>query len=314
MSSHHLVDPELQSLLEVYLTDGVSAGNLAENRSSRAALVDAAPPPPDDGVRREDRTVPGRAGDPDVPLIVYTPPVPGPRPALLHIHGGGYVMGQAAASDLVNRGFALALGCTVVSVDYRLAPETTHPGPVEDCYAALTWLHDHADELGVDPARIGIKGESAGGGLAAALALVARDRGGPAVAVQVLIYPMIDDRTVTSDDPHPLTGEFVWDAGSNRFGWESLLGEAPGGPDVPAYAAASRALDLTGLPPTFLAVGALDLFLEEDLDYARRLTRAGVPVELHVYPGAYHAFYYAEDAAVTKRANRDITEALLRAL
>jgi acetyl esterase/lipase len=200
-----------------------------------------------------------------------------------------------------------------VSVDYRLAPETPFPGPVEDCYAALVWLHEQAKLLGVDPARIAIGGESAGAGLAAALGLLARDRGKAPVAFQMLIYPMLDDRTGATSDPHPYSGEFIWTAESNRFGWASLLGGAPGGGDVSRYAAPARAENLAGLPPTFIAVGGLDLLLEEDLEFARRLTRAGVLTELHVYPGAYHAPDMAPEARVAQALRRDVLEAMRRA-
>ena len=312
-----LVDPDLRELLATYLPDGVDADNLARARADRAALAAALPPPTEDGVRLDRRTVPGPDGAPDVPVLVYLPPAPSDGTltgALLHIHGGGYVLGLAESNDPDNRLLARELGCVVVSVNYRLAPETPHPGPVEDCYAALAWLAAHADELGVDPARIGVKGESAGGGLAAGVALLARDRGGPALALQHLVYPMIDDRTAVTDDPHPYAGEYVWTPASNRFGWTSLLGAEPGGPDVSPYAAAARATDLAGLPPTFFATGGLDLFLDEDLDYAHRLTRAGVPVELHVYPGAFHGFYAAPGSYVAQQANRDGLEALRRGL
>ena len=206
------------------------------------------------------------------------------------------------------------LGCVWVSVDYRLAPETPHPGPIDDCYAALSWLHHNAAELGVESSRIGVSGESAGAGLAASLALLARDRGEFPLAFQHLIYPMIDDRTSFRPDPHPYAGEFVWTNESNRYGWNALLSGAAGGSDVSAYAAAARAQDLKRLPPTFVAVGALDLFLEENLEYVRRLTRAGVPVELHVYPGAFHGFQRAEEAAVAVAAERDSRNALWRLL
>src|SRR5262249_39769655 len=159
---------------------------------------------------------------------------------------------------------------------------TPFPGNVEDCYAALAWMAGEAAALGVDAARIGVMGESAGGGLAAALALLARDRGEHRLAFQHLIYPMIDDCTCTAAEPHPSTAEFIGTPASNRFGWTSLLGTEPGGADVSPYAAAARATDLAGLPPAYIATGALDLFLEENLEYARRLIRAGVPVELHV--------------------------------
>jgi acetyl esterase/lipase len=206
------------------------------------------------------------------------------------------------------------IGCVVVSVDYRLAPDTPHPGPVEDCYAALRWFHANAAALGVDSGRIAIGGESAGGGLAAALALLARDRAEVPVVFQLLIYPMLDDRTVISPEPHPFAGEFIWTAQSNRFGWRALLGQEPGSPGVSPYAAAARAENLAGLPPAFVSVGALDLFLDENIAYAQRLLRAGVPSELHVYPGAYHGFDLAFEADVTRRFRRDSLQALKRAL
>jgi acetyl esterase/lipase len=259
--------------------------------------------------------VPGPEGAPEVRVLVYLPiTVEGPRSTLLWIHGGGYIMGSPEQEDLLVKDMVSAIGCVAVSVDYRLAPETRHPGPVEDCYAALKWLHTHASELGVDPTRIAIAGSSAGGGLAAALGLLARDRGEIPVAFQLLIAPMLDDRTCTLAEPHPYTGEFIWTREANRFGWTSLLGQGPGGPDISPYAAAARAEQLEGLPPTFINVGALDLFLEEDMEYARRLTRAGVPTEFHIYPGAYHGFRMVADAQVTQIAARDQLAALKRAI
>jgi acetyl esterase/lipase len=206
------------------------------------------------------------------------------------------------------------LRCAIYSVRYRLAPEAPHPAPLEDIYSVLAWLHANAPQLGLDPARIGIKGESGGGGLAAAAALYARDRTGPKFAFQHLIYPMIDDRTAVRKDLHPCVGEFVWTRENNHFGWRSLLGKEPGSADVSPYAAAARAADVSGLPPTYISVGGLDLFLEENLTYADRLGRAGVPVELHVYPRAYHGFYRAVNARVTRQAEHDTREALRRFL
>jgi triacylglycerol lipase len=185
---------------------------------------------------------------------------------------------------------------------------------VEDCYAALKWLHANAGELGVDVGRIAIGGASAGGGLAACLGLLTRDRGEVPLAFQLLIYPMLDDRTVTHDDPHPHTGEFIWTHDSNHLGWASLLGQAPGSDGVSPYAAAARAESVAGLPPTFISVGSLDLFLEEDIEYARRLIRAAVPTELHIYPGAFHGFNMVPDAEVTQAYTRDSMGALKRAL
>jgi triacylglycerol lipase len=212
-----------------------------------------------------------------------------------------------------NLEMAIEAECLLVSVDYRLPPEVPHPGPVEDCYTALKWLHDSTSLLGVDRNRIAVAGESAGGGLAAALALIARDRGEVRLVHQHLIYPMLDDRT-NAASANPYSGEFVWGAAENQLGWSCLLGYPAGSSDVPAYAAPSRAEDLVGLPSTFIAVGALDLFAEEDMEYARRLMRAGVPTELHLYPGAYHGFELAKEAQVTKRAHEVSIAALKRGL
>src|SRR5438105_1322227 len=174
--------------------------------------------------------------------------------------------------------------------------------------------HSNAGRLGLDPARIGIKGESGGGGFAAAAVLYARDRQGPKFAFQHLIYPMIDDRTAVRKDLHPYVGEFVWTQENNYFGWRSLLGKEPGSADVSPYAAAARAADVSGLPPTYISVGGLDLFLEENMIYSDRFSRAGVPVELHIYPRAYHGFYRVTNARVTKQAEHDTREALRRFL
>jgi triacylglycerol lipase len=257
------------------------------------------PTPEQAAVAREQRFIPGVAGAPDVRVLIYTPPgaAAAPRPMYLHIHGGGYVLGAPEINDLSNRALALDVGCIVVAPAYRLAPETRFPGALEDCYAALEWLHAAGAALGGDPARIAIGGGSAGGGHAAALAIHARDKGGPPICLQVLDSPMLDDRTGSTSDPHPYCGEFVWPPHNNRYGWRALLGTEPGGPDTPKGAVPARAQDLSGLPPAFIHVGAIDLFLEEDLEYARRLIRAGVPTELYVVPGAFHGFGAAGAAA-----------------
>jgi acetyl esterase/lipase len=211
------------------------------------------------------------------------------------------------------KGIVAQVGCAVVSVDYRLAPETPAPGSVEDCYAALKWIHTNANELGIDTSRLAIGGASAGGGMAAALGLLTRDRGEIPLAFQLLIYPMLDDRTVTMETPHAYTGEFIWTHEANRFGWTALLGHEPGIPGVSLYAAPARAESLAGLPPTFVSVGALDLFLTENIEYAHRLMAEGVPTELHVYPAAFHGFNLMPTARVTHAFNRDFTDALQRA-
>lgn len=311
MDSRHLVDPELLAALDTFPTMTMDEAMLPAVRAQ--PLV--APPFDPAGVHLERLTVPGPAGAPDIRLHVYRPEnVAGALGCIYHIHGGGYVTGAAADMEFQHRPIVAALGCMIVSVDYRLAPEAPFPAAIEDCYAGLAWLFANATALGVDPARIGVMGESAGGGLAAALALLVRDRGEHRLAFQHLIYPMLDDRTCTTADPHPYAGEFIWHAPNNHFGWSALLGHAPGISGVSCYAAPARAEDLTGLPPAFIMTGALDLFLEEDMDYARRLTRAGVPTEMHVYPGAFHGFDIVSDSGISRIALSDSRRALARFL
>ena len=311
MPSKHLVDPELLPALDMIPNLDLSPDTLPQLRAQLGEMskLMAAETPSAPTIERSERFIPGLEGAPDVRILVYTHASRGTgRPAYLYIHGGGYVIGAADMGEIKNKALAAELGCVVVAVDYRLAPDTKFPGNVYDCYAALKWLHDHAAELGADPKRIAIGGESAGGGLAAGLALLARDRGEVPIIHQQLVYPMIDDRTAT--DPHPFTGEFGWTRAHNHFGWKAILGREPGSPGVSPYAAAARAEKLEGLPPTFIGVGSLDLFLEENLDYARRLTRAGVPVELHVYPGAFHGSDIAAAARLSQLHARDQLEAL----
>jgi triacylglycerol lipase len=230
-----------------------------------------------------------------------------------HIHGGGFISGQAAESESQHRALSAELGCVLVSVDYRLAPETCFPGNIEDCYAGLKWVFRHAAEMNIDTRSVGLMGESAGGGLAAALALLARDRGECALAFQHLASPMLDDRTCLARDSG-LRGRWVWTRENNWFGWSALLGHAPGVEGVSPYAAPARAESLIGMPPTFLTTGALDLFLEENMEFARRLADAGVPTECHVYPGAFHGFELHPTATVACAARRDARAALARFL
>lgn len=315
MNSEHLVDPEIIPFLDFLPSMDLGVDDLPGIRDAMTQMFAATPLPEGLAVTVETVMIPGSTDAPEVRVVVYRPTdVEGVLPAILHIHGGGYYIGSPEMMDASNREWTADLGCVFVSVDYRLAPETRFPGAVEDCYAALAWMHGNAGTLGIDKARIGVKGESAGGGLAAGLALLARDRGELPLAFQHLTYPMIDDRTCVHPDPHPFTGEYVWTPKGNLFGWTALLGVAPGSEGVSPYAAAARAEDLAKLPPTYIAVGALDLFLEEDLDYARRLMRAGVPVELHVYPGAFHGFDAAATSRVALSSTRDASEALRRAL
>lgn len=236
------------------------------------------------GVEVSETTVPGHDGGPDVRVKLYRPAdLPAAAPALLWIHGGGMVLMNADGDDLTCAQRAADTGCLVASVDYRLAPETPAPGLVHDCYAALSWLSASASELGIDSDRIVIGGASAGGGLAAGTALYARDQGGPALAGQLLVYPMLDHRNETPSS-HAIVDPRVWHRAANEIAWAAYLGGQPATP----YSSPSIADDLSGLPPAHINVGSLDMFLDENVAYARDLLTAGVNAELHIYPGAFH--------------------------
>ena len=312
------LDPELAAPLETFLHltgGGLNLHDIPATRRTMEEMAEAqmAKAPPITGITTVDRQVPGPDGE--VFVRVYQPTErPDTLPALLWIHGGGYVLGSVERDDLLASHLAKVAQCVVVSVEYRLAPEHPFPAPVEDCYAALKWLATHTGELGVEPSRIAIGGASAGGGLAAGLALLTRDRAEVELAFQLLIYPMIDDRNVTpASDTLPDT--FVWTRENNLMGWRAYLGREPGGADVSPYAAAARASDLAGLPPAYIPVGDLDLFLDENIEYAQRLLAAGVPTELHVYPGGYHGFNgFDPGAEIAQRFNNERDEALRRIL
>ena len=236
------------------------------------------------------------------------------RGALYYMHGGGMVLFDLTTSDALCATIARNLDVVVVSVDYRIAPEHPHPTPVEDCYAGLEWLFGIAEKIGVDPSRIAIGGASAGAGLAAGLALLARDRGQLTPCFQMLTYPMIDD-TNTTHSSHYVTSGRVWNREANIIGWDAYLGGSAGGDDVSIYASPSRASDLAGLPATIITVGDLDLFLDEDVEFAQRLMAAGVPTELHVYPGAYHGCQRGSPgSALVRRWRHDEFSALANAI
>lgn len=312
MSTLHLVDPEILPVIEAVPLRGFTDDNLAEMRAQSEASFALFGEP---ALAPDVRTIAGPDGDIELYLYDPTPGASG-RPALLHIHGGGMIVGSARVMQFGPAGMAAALGIPVASVEYRLAPETPFPGPQEDCYAALNWIVANASSLGIDPDRIGVIGESAGGGLAAATALMARDRGGPALAAQFLVYPMLDHRTGSDACPwgNPSTGEFVWTRDSNQFGWKALQGDYAADDERKGWFSPALAEDLSRLPPTWLGTGSLDLFFDEDLDYARRLVAAGVPVELHSYPGAIHAFNVVAEAAISQAFNRDMMTAIARLL
>ena len=226
-----------------------------------------------------------------------------PGSAALYVHGGGMLLGSVDVYDEILRRYVSASGVPLLAVDYRLPPEHPYPTPVADCYAGLRWLAERAPELGVEPTRIAIMGDSAGGGLAAATALVARDRGGPPLAAQILVYPMLDDRN-TKPDPE-IEGFLTWTWEDNITGWRALIGAGAGKDGVDPHAAPARATDLSRMPPTYLEVGQLDIFRDEGVAYAQRL-QAHVPTELHVHPGVPHGWeLFAPDADVSRRAIAD---------
>ncbi|NLV50834.1 MAG: alpha/beta hydrolase [Clostridiales bacterium] len=306
------VHPELRKGLSMMPAGVFTKEGLPTMRKAMGQMmIQAAAPDP--SVNVYNKTVPGPEGSPDVRIRIYEPVVKsGKRPGILYIHGGGYIVGSPEMTDFTCIHMVQEIGCVVVSVDYRLSPETTYPGPLEDCYAALRWFASSAEETGVDADRIAVAGGSAGGGLAAALALLARDRKGPAIAFQAPLYPMLDDRNITPSS-YEFTDKRFWNRTKNEFGWEMYLGELYKG-DVPEYAAPARAADLSGLPPTFTLVGELDLFRDETIEYCSRLLRAGVPVELHIYPGCYHGFDMNLNNEIGRRAENEIIQALKRAL
>ena len=280
-----------------------------DERMREQALDDL---PTVESVITSDHLVPSLAGEPDVPVRFYAPKNASANlPALLWIHGGGYVLGSMLNDDYMVKRMVEAVGCAVLSVDYRLAPEHPFPAPLEDCYTALSWLYKQCQTLNVDTSRIAIGGISAGGGLAAGLALLARDRGEFAPVFQMLLCPMLDDSSSSASSEN-ISDERTWNRHCNLKGWEAYLGEQGTGS---VYAAAARATNLSGLPPAYIPEGSLDIFVDENTLYAHRLEAAGVAVEHLVYPGGVHAFEYIYPAAgVSSRARKDHYAALKQAL
>ncbi|HEV2600365.1 alpha/beta hydrolase [Sphingopyxis sp.] len=309
MDTRHLVDREIAPIIDLFPRVDLNAAPIGQIRARAAETYSFLPPP---AIVPEEVTIPSVHGGPDIMAFLYRPATRDPRRgAILHIHGGGMVMGSARQIQAGPAALAMAAGVPVVSVEYRLAPEHPFPAPQEDCHSALSWLAAQADALGFAPERIVVAGESAGGGLAAALAIMARDLGGPAIAGQLLTYPMLDHRTGSDACPYdnPATGEFIWTRASNRFGWRALRGDYKADDARRGWFSPSLAEDLSNLPPAYIATGSLDLFFDENLDYARRLVAAGVPVDLHSYAGAIHAFNAIPDAALSQRFNGGILAA-----
>jgi acetyl esterase/lipase len=251
------------------------------------------------GAVHDQRSIPGFA-DAVIDVSVFHRPVhDAARPGILYLHGGGMIFGNRFGGVGAYLPFVASHDAVVVAVDYRLAPEHSDPIPVEDCFAALRWMLSHAGELGIDPGRMIVAGQSAGAGLAAGVTLLARDRGGPPIAAQLLVSPMLDDRNDTVS-AHQIDGVGVWDRTSNDTGWTALLGDRRGG-DVAASAAPARADDLAGLPPAFLSVGSAEVFRDETVAYASRIWASGGAAELHVWPGGFHGFEnFAPGAAISQ--------------
>ncbi|NGY64748.1 alpha/beta hydrolase [Lentzea sp. NEAU-D13] len=304
--------PWLDMLPKVALADYDA---LLAARGEQGQLVAVMPAyEPTNPVDVRDTTVPGPDGAPDVPVRVYSPAnrteaVPG----LVYIHGGGFVLGDLDMFHSPVLRLVDELGIVIVSVDYRLAPEHPFPAPVEDCYAALQWVAKNADELGIDPERIGVGGESAGGGLTAGTVLMARDRGGPELCFQLLGIPELDDRLDT-ESMRDYVDTPLWNRPNAIYSWTSYLGTEPGGDDVSPYAAPARATDLSGLPPAFVTTCQYDPLRDEGIEYARRLAHAGVPTELRHYPATFHGSSLVEAAAISRRMFDDEVEALRRGL
>ncbi|WP_077618412.1 alpha/beta hydrolase [Bacillus sinesaloumensis] len=295
------IDPELREVLELF--PPLDLENLEAARQGMIEISQTIEIPVDESVSISNRMIQGPADNPSVRVRIYEPKEKNAAlPGLLWIHGGGYVLGVPEGDDVLCQRFVTEGECVVVSVDYRLAPEDPYPAGLEDCYSALKWFSENAADLGVDSSRIGVAGASAGGGLTAALSLLARDRKGPELCFQMPLYPMIDDRNNTPSSLE-ITGNMIWNHDLNQKGWAMYLNGANGTENIPAYAAPARAIDYSGLPYTYTCVGQLDPFRDETLTYVQKLCQAGVDVEFHLYPGCYHGFEsVVPQASISQRA------------
>ncbi len=306
------VHPEMQQFARMMPRISLRAKSLWLSRPLTSLLFKMLPMPA--GIRVKNTFI-ERADQTQIRIRIYQPQALSSKaPALLWMHGGGYVIGAPEQDDTYVAPFVQEMGMLVVSVDYRLAPDHPFPAPLEDCYTALRWLAAQAGALGIDPGRIAIGGDSAGAGLAAALAQLAHDRGEIRPAFQLLIYPMLDDRTAARAEFDP-EAYFVWNNVSNRFGWEAYLSQPCGAETVPAGSVPARRADLAGLPPAWIGVGTLDLFYDESVAYARRLQEAGIPCELVTVPGAFHGFdLLAPKVQVVKDFRKSQVQALKNVL
>lgn len=312
--AERVYDPEIAPLIPMLPTE-MDWSDMPAVRAGLAQMIqslgDAAPQARSD-VAHEDRQVPGPQGAPPVGVRVYRPPGDAPlRPGVLYLHGGGFCLGSIETEHAGAAALCADVDAVLVSVEYRLAPEDPFPAGLEDCYAALQWLAGEAAALGVDPARIGVIGQSAGGGLAAGLSLLARDRGGPPIRYQVLGIPELDDRLETPS-MRQFTDTPLWNRPNAVMSWRHYLGENPG--EVSPYAAPARAKDLRGLPPAYVSTMQYDPLRDEGIHYALRLLEHGVAVELHQYPGTFHGSMLFTNADVSRRSMVEMTAALRRGL
>jgi acetyl esterase/lipase len=310
-----MIDPELAALADVLPVIDLDDIQVARDAFEQLLATLPVEIPGIETLAIEDRLVPGYQGDPDVPVRIYRPKEPRnpPVPGVLHIHGGGFVIGSVRAEHAGTALTAIDSGAVVISVDYRLAPEHPYPAGLHDCYAALTFLHAEAGALGVDTARLALVGASAGGGLSAATALLARDLGGPPLCFQMLQIPELDDRLETPS-MQTFVDSPVWSRPLAEVSWQAYLGELWGAADVPDYAAPARAADLSGLPPAYVSTAENDPLRDEGIMYAMRLLQAGVSVELHQFPGTFHGSAMVTTAEVSKRSQRESSAVLRRAL
>ena len=307
MSVLHRVDPEFIPIIEA--VPNIDLGDIDAARAAlHAVYASVGTHVPSPAVSTTDQHIPGLPGNPAVHIRLFRPKeVTGPLPALYWIQGGGYVLTAPDLDDALCEEIAIAQRCAVISVEWRRAPEAPYPAAHEDCFAGLLWLFANGMEVGVDPSRIVLGGASSGGGAAAAVALRLRDEGQYRLLHQLLIYPMLDDRNTTRSSAE-VTDPELWSRRSNELAWRAYLGALHGSDDVPAYAAPARAADLSGLAPATILTGELDLFVDENIEYAQRLLAAGVGLELHVYPSVHHGFNVHNPAAIISRrffADRD---------
>ncbi|GGG53635.1 alpha/beta hydrolase [Paenibacillus radicis (ex Gao et al. 2016)] len=313
--SRHLIDPEIMSAVDLIPTTDLTYSKLIESRENQSKMMPQIDITEKFPVTFEEKAVPSYFGGPAIRIEIIKPKQSkyDKMPLYYSIHGGGMVMGSPVGERMSNAALAVQHGFCCVSVYYRLAPEHVQPSQLQDCYSGLKWCIEHAEELGIDKQKVALAGSSAGAGLAAGVALYIRDQKEFDIQHLRLIRPMLDDRTSAAPD-HPYAGEFIWNNRSNYFGWKSVLGHEPGQEEVSEYYVPARAKSLAGLPPTYINIGTVDLFIDEALLFTKQLAFDGVLVELHVYPGYHHLSPMFPNAHYSKEGAESSEHALLKAL